>query len=118
MKKIIAFLSAAVIIISLSIPAFATTELEDGVTVVSYTENFFNIDRFINVGESVDISAGNIIFMLSNRKPAKKQLSNDMLKVVPDTSAPGIAKAEFTVYDIDFSIDFIVMNSEQSAKLY
>ncbi|MBQ8606296.1 MAG: S-layer homology domain-containing protein [Clostridia bacterium] len=120
MRKIsrpLIFIIITVLCLSFGTAAFAS-ELPEGVTIVSYTENYENINRFINLGESIDISQGSITFMLSNRTPAKKSLTNEMLTELPDTSVPGYFRACFNVYDIDFEINFMVLDPEKSAEKF
>lgn len=88
------------------------------VSIVSYTINYDSINRFVNIGETIDVSGASITYLTSDRKQGKKNITNDMLKAMPDTSKPGYFRAEFTVLETDFYINFMILDKAKSASVF
>ena len=80
MKRFISFLSILVIMLTLVPTVSAASEP----TAVKGSASVENVDRFLNIGDSVDISKGYVTAMLSNGKPSRTILKNDMLKILTD----------------------------------
>lgn len=113
MRRFFCFVVALIMSVGMCIPAFAA----DSETVTSYTEHYENIKRFLSIGETPDVTGGYVTFMLGG-KPGKKNLTNDMLKTVPDTSRIGLARAEYELYDLVLSVNFMVLDETKNASQF
>ena len=114
MKKIICLFLTFIILLTLCTPTFAAS----AVTIASYTEHYEKINRFLSIGESIDVTGGYVTFLLSDRKQGKKNLTNDMLKSVPDTSTIGYKRAEYELYNLTLSVNFMVLDNTKSASRF
>lgn len=112
MKRFISFLSILVIMLTLVPTVSAASEQ----VAVKGSASVENVDRFLNIGDSVDISKGYVTAMLSNGKPSRTILKNDMLKNPPDTSKVGFYRSYVTIYSLDVDIIFMVLDENKKVS--
>ncbi len=100
-----------------SMTAYAAEPLGE-TTVTEYTTHFDKIDKFIQVGEKIDISGTSIDFVFGDGSEKTILLDNTILTSEPDTSKSGLIKVKFNVYGVDFEIEYIVTDENVKMSKY